>query len=60
MVIETALSMTTIVSLRHCVADNLRARLAYVEAMLNTLYALLHQLHLDQSSLNMSVTEFSL
>jgi hypothetical protein len=33
---------------------------AYVAAMFNTLYALFHQLHPDESPLKMSMAEFSL
>lgn len=64
MVVETALSMVTVVChlkhLHHRVADYLWARLAYVAAMFNTLYALFHQLHPEASPLKMSIAEFSL
>ena len=64
MVVETALSMVTVVChlkpLRHRVADYRWARLAYVAAMFNTLYALFHQLHPNETPLKMSIAEFSL
>jgi len=64
MVLETALSMVTVVCdlkrLHHRVADYLWAHLAYLAAMFNTLSALFHQLHPDQSPFKMSIAEFSL
>lgn len=64
MVVETALSMVTVVChlkhLRHRVAHYIQARLAFVAAMFNTLYALFHRLHPQASPLQMSIAEFSL
>ena len=64
MVVETALSMVTVICdlkrLHHRVADYLWAHLAYLAAMFNTLYALFHRLHPDQSPFKMSIAEFSL
>ena len=64
MIVETALSMVTVVChlkhLRHRVADYLWARFAYVAAMFNTLSALFHQLHPEESPFKMSIAEFSL
>lgn len=64
MVVETALSMVTVICdlkrLHHRVADYLWAHLAYLAAMFNTLNALFHQLHPDQSPFKMSIAAFSL
>jgi len=64
MVVESVFSMLTVVcqlkKIFHRVRDYIFMRLGLVAAMFNTLYALFHQLHPEQSPFKLSIAEFSL
>jgi hypothetical protein len=64
MVVESVFSMVTVVcqlkKIYHRVQDYIFMRLGLVAAMFNSLYALFHQLHPEQSKFKLSIAEFSL
>lgn len=64
MVVETALSMVTVVCdlkrIRHRLAAYIEARLAFVTAMFNVLLRLFHNLYPQADRFQMSIAEFSL
>ena len=64
MVVETALSMVTVICslkhIRHRLKAYIQARLAFVTAMFNVLLRVFHQLHPEADVYQMSIAEFSL
>src|SRR5258706_2517442 len=64
MVVETSFSLLTVVcharQIFNRAEDHIQAHLAYTVAMSNVCLALIHQLHPEQSSFQMSIAEFSL
>jgi len=64
MVVETALSMVTVICslkhIRHRLSAYIQARKAQVTAMFNVLLRVFHQLHPEADVYQMSIAEFSL